>query len=179
MIRQEVQPSNCEKPDSCQRSLVALFRSLVATSTFAFLAGTFGLWVHGDGVSPETSDLLRHDGSMAILPLPTFVVGLLVLLWVAAAIGLWQFNRHARLGFLLLTVTSVALTALGGVAVQLPFEEVLEYAVALMDGAILAMAYFSPLKGKFAVKENVKGSPIRGSGQDPTIPPDKGVSPAD
>jgi len=88
---------------------------------------------------------------MAILPLPTFVIGLFLLLWVAAAIGLWQFNRHARLGFLLLTATSVALTALGGVAVQLPFEEVLEYAVALMDGAILAMAYFSPLKGRFAV----------------------------
>lgn len=152
MIWKDIQQCSSEKPGAERDSFVKLFRILVATSTITFVLAAFSPRLNWGAVWPETSDLLRHDGSMAIMPLPTFVVALLMLLWVSVAVGLWQFNRHARLSFLLLTAMSVVLTALGGISVQLPFEVVLEYAVALMDGAIVAMAYFSPVAEKFALK---------------------------
>lgn len=152
MLQQGMRQSPSEKAAVGQRGLVALFRTLVATTTFAFLLAAFSPLLNWAVVWPEISDVLRHDGSMAVLRLPSYVTGLLVLLWVAAAVGVWQFDRHARLAFLLLTAISVVLTGLGGISVQLPFEVMLEYAVALMDGAILAIAYLSPLKEKFLNK---------------------------
>jgi hypothetical protein len=132
------------------RNLVVLFRSLVAASTLLFLLAALSPLVNWSVIWPETQHVLGYDRDMAVLSLPVPVSELFVFISVLVAVGLWQFKSWARFVLLAIILASAFLTGLGGVAVRLPFEAVLEYAVALMDGAILTMAYFSPLNSKFS-----------------------------
>ncbi len=138
------------KPTSDEQGIGAFFRGLVILSTFSYLVCVFSPWLIPGCLFAENYDLLAWDGRTAAFTLPAWIERALVALWIAVAVGLWRFNRWARGTFLALTVLSLIMTALGGMDVRLAFEAVLEDAVALIDGVILALAYFSPLKEKFA-----------------------------
>jgi hypothetical protein len=95
-------------------------------------------------------DALEWDGYGAWLPLPGSISWLLFILNLAVAFGLWTFSKHARLVFTMLTGFYIILSLLGGVCVQTSLESFLCYFGNLADGAILVLAYTSPLREKFS-----------------------------
>lgn len=103
----------------------------------------------GPTVLSEDSDLRFLNGRGAILVLPLVVDWLVVVLWVVAAVGLWRFALWVRRAFLGLVVFSVGMSAASGVNVRLAAKAMLEDLMALMDGASLALAYFSTVRKRF------------------------------
>jgi hypothetical protein len=76
-------------------------------------------------------------------------IWLSMLLFVALAIGLWNFSKSARLVFALLLAFLAVASLFEGLQTQTAFSGFLIYVSTLCDGAILVLAYASPLKNKF------------------------------
>lgn len=112
------------------------------------------LWVFslvlGARVPQGLWDALAWHGYGALLPMPPVIGWLWVALWVAVAFGLYGFSKLVRRAFVVLTVVSLLFALLGGVQVHTAFGSFLLLSVNLADGAILVMAYTSPLKERFA-----------------------------
>lgn len=100
-------------------------------------------------IAQDTAIALSWDGYGALLPLPRSIVWLSMLLYVAVAIGLYSFSASARLLFLLLTAFWAVAALIGGLHVYSAFGAFLGGIVGLGDGAMLALAYVSPLRKRF------------------------------
>ena len=72
-----------------------------------------------------------------------------LVLYIFSAVGMWFYVNWARNLFLILTITSVVLTAIGGVSVATSIDSTLGYLTSLADGALLFMAYFSSISEKY------------------------------
>lgn len=73
-----------------------------------------------------------------------------MLVWVAVAVGLWNFSRSARLVFALGIAFFALFTLLAGVQVDTAYGSFLGTIINLANGAILVMAFTAPLKDRFA-----------------------------
>lgn len=127
-----------------------LFRALIILATSTYLIYWFQLLLGKGLISHDVWDALSWDGYEALLTIPDSVLWLLMLLWVAVTVGLYGFSKAARFVFLWLTLFSTVTALLGGVTVQTAFGTFLCLITNLADGAILAMAYSTPLKERFA-----------------------------
>ena len=126
-----------------------LFRALVLVSTVAYVGWFFQLLLTGSLISQETWDALSWSGFGALLPLSPRLGWLLLLLSLAVTVGMWTFSKSARLVFAALSAFWLLTTFLGGVQVQTASGAVLLMVSHMADGAILVMAYTSPLKERF------------------------------
>jgi hypothetical protein len=72
--------------------------------------------------------------------------------YILASIGMLFLNRVARGAFLLLIIADNMTTLLSGVVVNFEGSALLYSILAMLDGAILALAYLSPLSEKFKSK---------------------------
>jgi len=70
-------------------------------------------------------------------------------LWIAASIGVYFFISAARLLYTFLVAFSIFTTLVGGVQVHLAIEAFLIYLSSVSDGAVLVLAYWSPLRKRF------------------------------
>ena len=129
---------------------IARFRALVICSTGLFVLWFFELFLLGGFVSPEVHDLLNWHGYQALIPLPDLVSWLVMVLYLVAAVGLCEFTKAGRMLFSLLTVFNLITSLLGGVQIATAFGSCLGAVTSLADGAILVMAYSSPLAKKFS-----------------------------
>ena len=127
-----------------------LFRTLVISSTAAYLIWFFHLLLVGSLISTATWDILSWVGHGALLPMPPSFAWLWMLLSVAVTVGLCAFSKSARLVFALLTLFSALITLLSGLQVETAFGSFCLFIANLADGGILLMAYTSPLKERFA-----------------------------
>ena len=141
--------------------LVKLFRTLAVISAISYLLFVFSPWLVGTQLTPETEDILSWSGYGAILPLPDKVFWLLVLIWTMTTIGLCQFQPHARWLFAALTGFSLVLTLLGGMSTLTAWQNFLGSITTLLDGAVLALAYFSPLKERFHGSANLPSPNVK------------------
>ena len=128
---------------------VSRFRVIVVTGLICYLLYAVGPWVFWPNLSREAGDVLSWRGLEAILPLPPVVYWLTLALWAAAAVGLYFFIRAARALFTGLIGLSIVITLLGGMHVGLASESFVLYLANLSDGAVLVLAYWSPLRKKF------------------------------
>jgi hypothetical protein len=64
-------------------------------------------------------------------------------------IGLINFKRWARTGYVIFTILSILITPFLGLSVQWGIESFLSYVISLGDGAIIAMLFFTNLSDKF------------------------------
>jgi len=128
---------------------VRLFRTLVVTSTVAYVIWFFQLLLANRLISQGTWDALSWQGFGALLPMPPAFGWLFLVLFAAVAVGLWTFSKSARLVFVALSVFWILTAPLGGVQVQTAFGSFLLLLTNLADGAILVMAYTAPLKERF------------------------------
>lgn len=135
--------------------LEKLFRGLAITSLVCYLLFVASPWLFDHALSQETYDGLGWRGYGAIIPLPEKVLWLVVLLWIGTTVGICQFHAPARLLFALLTAFGLITTALGGMVAMTALESLLAGIMTLLDGAILTLAYLSPLKEKFELKPDM------------------------
>jgi hypothetical protein len=134
---------------------VRLFQALVVISTVSYLLWFFFpylvLFLANDLYREISSRLGQYDGYAALLPMqhPLYYWAWFCS-WLIASIGLFFFQSWARNFFLVLTVLALVLTPFGGFAVKGPLAIFFAELTTVLDGAILALAFLSPLSSAFA-----------------------------
>lgn len=118
------------------------------------------------------SDLLLTTGSIAASvlvgdagedPAPeslTYIVVAVTILitWIAALAGLWQFRNWARHLYVGLAVIGLAATVLTGGEAGSGLKDAMNSLCWLVTGAVIALAYWSPLSSRFRADEpNARG----------------------
>lgn len=93
--------------------------------------------------------LLDFDGYGALIAYSPVLYWCLFASWLLILTGLFFHVPTARPGFVILTVISVGLGFVWGVRVLTPYEAALGSLLAIIDGALIAMAYWSPVQAKF------------------------------
>ena len=99
------------------------------------------------------AQLRETDGYAAVIHGGIPLWALLVVVRALILFGLLSFHRIARLLFLLLTIGSVLMTLFWGYRVTSPLEAPFYYLETLVDGVILALAYYSPVSRRFSAKQ--------------------------
>ena len=126
-----------------------LFRALVIVETSAYILSVLAYYVEPYIFSHETMELLNNDGHGALFTMPTGIYWLTVLMSLAIAIGLYHFSATARAVWAIFTVAFGVMSLISGVAIISPLAGFLALVVAMADGAILLLAYATPLKHRF------------------------------
>ena len=132
------------------RDPIARFRMLVVLSAICSVLLLIGPWVFWRDVSDETYDGLSWRGFGAVLPIAPTAYYITAALWLMAAVGVYFFVPAALWLYTALVVFGMATTLLGGMQTALAVESFLFYLLNLGDGAILALAYWTPLRDEFA-----------------------------
>jgi hypothetical protein len=130
------------------RLLVALYVLTSATS-----AGIAMLLP--DLVPQSIAHAIENEPAHAIFENPVLILLLFVsfaVAGVAGTVGLIFFKRWARPLSLWITVLGFAIYPLLGTAVASPWADALSDASFMLWGAILAIAYFSPLRNRFLLQ---------------------------
>ena len=122
---------------------------LIVLSSLCYVLVLAGPWVFWSNLSPQASDVLSWRGLEAILPLTGFPHYLLSLLWLAAAVGMYFFIKAARALYAALAAFNLLVFLLAGIDTRLAVESFLIQFTTMADGAIIAIAYWSPLSKRF------------------------------
>lgn len=126
-----------------------LFQVLVVTA-FVVRCALFWLpylWHHL--YSPYVTELLSLEPVGAIVRFDPGLSYLLLAGYLAGSIGLWRLENWGRVLFTSLTVLSVALVPFSGVVVGGPLDSTLVFVLDLLEGALIALAFVSPLSVEF------------------------------
>ena len=142
-------------------SIKNIFRLLVGASLMLVLAGIIVAAYPGN-ISEDWKTILEWSGdggvmmqlgsSLMDMPGRTLYIGLLVGFIgfiFAVQIGLFMFWRFARVSYLVLTLLFCLFTVFDGLMVFVPMELAIYQLSLLCDGAIITMAYMSPIKEYF------------------------------
>jgi hypothetical protein len=121
----------------------------VVLSTICFILLVIGPWIFWRDLSQETYDGLSWRGFDAVLPLPPRFFFITAVIWVVAAVGVYYFVPAALWLYTALIVFGMVTSLLSGMNTGLAVESFLIFLVNLADGAILALAYWTPLRKKF------------------------------
>lgn len=144
-----------------------IFQVFVVVSILSYISWFFFPYISERFANPlylEIEDGLRqYAGLGALLPVhhPLYF-GTWFGLWLIASLGLFFFQNWARHLFLALYVLSTVLILFSGFSGQGAWENVLSQLTTVMDGAILAMAYLSPLSEAFKHTPNSALNRTRG-----------------
>lgn len=137
------------------RSIVALSLLLsIITAVSGQLPGdipqdwnTLLEWTGNRGVSEYVLNNLP-SGGIARNALLLAAIAFLVFA-VAVQVGMFLFWRFARIGYVVLTGAFVLFTAFDGIVVTLPVQEAFYELTLLLDGAVIAISYLSPISAHF------------------------------
>lgn len=126
-----------------------LFRPLVAVAIglhlFLWLLPLAGpRWIPGFDVW-----LLRFDGYGAAMQHGPVLYWCLLACWVLILVGLFFYVAAARFALVLLVAVSATLSLTWGVRVLTAYESTLDTLAAVIDGVVLAVAYWSPVRAEF------------------------------
>jgi hypothetical protein len=122
----------------------------VIVANGAYLLTVLAPYVESRLLSYDTIDLLNRNGHGALFTMPSSAFWLTTLVYLAIAVGLYQFSASARTVFVIFTVAFGVLLLFSGVAITSPFVGFLALVTAMADGAILLLAYATPLKERFS-----------------------------
>ena len=147
------QHATTSPPDLRLRDILAdpakLFRALVIVGNGAYVLSVLAHYVEPRFLSYDTIDLLNRNGQAALFTMPTGIYWLTTLLYLAVAVGLYHFSAAARTVFAIFTVAFGVLVLFSGVTIASPVVGFLAVVTGLADGAILLLAYATPLKERF------------------------------
>ena len=93
--------------------------------------------------------LLDFDGYGASLPYNPILYWCLFASWLLILTGMFFYVSAARAGLIALTVISIVLNIVWGIRVLTPYETALSELLAVVDGALIVMAYWSPVRAEF------------------------------
>lgn len=128
---------------------VSRFRVVLVVGLISYLLNIAGAWVFWRNLPGDAADAIAWAGFGAVLAFPPIVSWATVALWIAATIGVYFFIPAARLLYAFLVGFAMFTTLVGGVHVSLPAEAFLIYVSSISDGAVLILAYWSPLRKRF------------------------------
>ena len=129
--------------------MVQLFRSLVCVSTALYVVFVVSYFWAAELFGTDVAAVLAHSGRGASVTFPEYTWLVLLGAWILVAVGLLLFVRWSREAFVALSVFSIFSTALGGIQINAGPQEALKEVIALADGAIVFMAYFSSVARRF------------------------------
>jgi hypothetical protein len=130
-------------------ALLGLFALSIALSFFEpDLPDALNAYLEGDGASPVVSIFISGPLSLQIL-LVTLALTFLIA-FIASCIGLLIFRRWARAMFIGVAVAGFAFIFWMGVTFTTPVLTAVNTLINMINGAILVMLLFDPIKAKFA-----------------------------
>ena len=130
---------------------VRIFQLLVISSTVFYIVWFFLPYLSGY-LSDDESRLAEYSGYGAILPVHHVLYHSVWFgLWLISALGLFFFENWARHLYLALSLLSLVAAMFSGFVVHAPVDALFLNAIILLDGAILAIAYLTPLAASFKV----------------------------
>ncbi|HQU98415.1 MAG TPA: hypothetical protein PLV19_04500 [Nitrosomonas sp.] len=131
------------------------FRGLVLTSLVLTIAAATIDWLFPSLISQALTDAMQNEPPTEFIENQPFLALAVFLPWllaaVASTIGLLFFKRWARVVALYSTLIGFAFYPFFGATVSSAFASALSEASFLVWGAVLALAYFSPISERFAV----------------------------
>lgn len=128
---------------------IRAFQALVIASTACYVAWFF-LPYWSDYLTDTEQRMTEVSGYGALLPIQhPIYYSIWFGLWIVAALGLIFVQNWARHLYLALTLLTLSLTPFSGFIVQAPLDTLFSNANLLLDGAVLAVAYLSPLAASF------------------------------
>jgi hypothetical protein len=142
----------------CGATVTGQFRALVGAAFLAHAVVLFVLPKLPSLFSTDSMELMKYGGHGAHVAMNHPVIFGLYLLPFPAFIAAYFFKNWGR--YLLLAFLSIALLGsfFFGVSISGPPETFFGYAASLLDGAILGLAFLSPLKERFAKRGNSDGA---------------------
>ena len=126
-----------------------IFRLLVISAMLFYVLWFCAPYLDSYIKDPNVQDLLLWHGYGAIIKPTDIEAYVWLLVYGLLSIGLVYFKAWARTAFLVVTVLAVTLILASGMTIHTVYEQILLQIVTLLDGAIIAMAYFSKLKDEF------------------------------
>ena len=137
--------------DSGEREVVT-FRALVIGSLVIYAFALVLPWIEGRWIAPEVWELLAQNSLGAVAPIPVSIWWIAALSFFPAGLGLFHFSKEARLVYTCLVAFWLFWTPFQGVAIFSSVGFFLHTLLLLLDGAILALSYTPPLKGRFELR---------------------------
>lgn len=140
--------------------ITKIFRGLVAASLVLFALGTVtsflepefpdavNAYVEGEAAGPLFGNLDSRPTSHLIVVVASAVAFLIA--YLASCIGLLMFKRWARPLFIGVAVVGIVVLPFEGVTLTSPLLSTVETLFSMVDGALLVMLLFDPIKAKFA-----------------------------
>ncbi|MDL2358233.1 MAG: hypothetical protein QFF03_23545 [Pseudomonadota bacterium] len=128
------------------RALLIFYLGISSATLLAGLLNVAGYSTTlASAYAAEPNDLIdRH-------PWPLLAgAALLIAAALAGMVGLYRFTNWGRTVSLYVTVAALVLTPLAGPMLLNPVEGALSQAASVLSGALMAIAYFSPLSGEFS-----------------------------
>lgn len=122
---------------------------LLAIALTAIIEALAWFYVPADVLRAE---LLATDGYAAVIDGGLPLYGLLVTARLLIMFGLLTFHPAARTLFLFLAIATVGLSIFSGFHVIAPIEAPFLLLASIIDGVILALAYYSPASREFRMK---------------------------
>lgn len=107
------------------------------------------------GTCIAASVVVADAGEDPALESLTYIVvaAMLLVAWIAALAGLWQFRKWARQIYVGHAVAGLAATVLTGGEAGSGLRDAMNSLCWLVTGAVIALAYWSPLASRFRAGE--------------------------
>lgn len=128
---------------------IRLFQTLVIVATACYVVWFF--LPHWPGYLTEIEQRVAgYSGHGAVLPVQhPIYYGAWLASWLVAAVGLVMLQNWARHFYLALSLLGLILAPFSGFIIQPPLDTLFSSANLLLDGAVLALAYLSPVADNF------------------------------
>lgn len=129
--------------------MTTIFRALLIISTAAFAFVYWMPFFDSSFYSEEAHKLLSFDGLEARFEPGAVFINLVFILGVGLPALMYFFVSWARTAFLIMCVGYPLVNLFLGLRVMTPIEGLFAEWIALADGAILAIAYFTSVASRF------------------------------
>ena len=120
-----------------------IYRTMIVVSLLTYYMYVGVGYVDTPYLSEEELNLLSWGGHGAIIQFHPIVHWGLVFIWLPLAIGMWFYNSLSRKLYLILAMSFLMLNPFVGYSVSTGYEMMFYQTTTFLDGAILAMAYFT------------------------------------
>ena len=124
------------------------YRTCIIVGAILYIAFWFMPYSYGY-YNGEIQSLLSYTGFAATIQFSDTVSWIIFFMFLFCSLGMYLYRKIFRTAFLLLLTTITIISSLTGVSVITGVDVMLNDITSILDGAVLAMAYFSPIKDKF------------------------------
>lgn len=128
----------------------AAFRYLVIGTAVAYCIWIILPWLPQD-LTDEELRILSFYGWGSLIDYPPHIWNLVAVLRITAIVGLLLFMHWGRTLYAILVATDLATGITMGIWVSLPLDGYFGHLSALLDGAIIAIAFTQPMAAQFQI----------------------------